>query len=120
MVEVAAGSERNLAFMLIWFGGLISAIVDNIPYTATMVEVVGGLTDQGADRTSPLWWAMALGADLGGNATLVGASANVFAVTVARSRGYPISFLDFFRYGAVISFLTLLVSTGYVWLRFYS
>ncbi len=119
MVEVAGGNERNLAFMLIWFGGLISAIVDNIPYTAAMVEVVGGFAADSAGRTSPLWRAMALGADLGGNATVIGASANVVAVTVARSHGYTISFVQFFRYGVVISFLTLLLSTAYVWLRFY-
>lgn len=119
MVEASAGSERDLAFMLIWFGGLISAIVDNIPYTATMVEVVDGLAGPEAGHRSPLWWAMALGADLGGNATLVGASANVIAVTVARSQGHTISFFQFFRYGSVISIITLLISTAYIWLRFY-
>lgn len=119
MVDVAAGSERDLAFMLIWLGGLISALVDNIPYTATMVEVVGGIAGPESGHESPLWWAMALGADLGGNATLVGASANVVAVTVARSHGHAISFFHFFRYGIVISVVTLLISTAYIWLRFY-
>jgi len=118
---VAGGDERNLAFLLVWFSGVASAIVDNIPFTATMVEVVKGFAaDGGSDGTSPLWWALALGADLGGNATVVGASANVIVVSLARANGYPISFMHFFKYGVVISVLTLIVSTGYMWLRYYA
>ena len=77
MVGASDGSERNLAFLLVWFGGVTSAIIDNVPYTATMVEVVGGFPGSEPAGASPLWWALALGADLGGNATVVGASANV-------------------------------------------
>ena len=119
MVGVAGGNERNLAFMLVWFGGIASAIVDNIPFTATMVPVVKdlpGITDSGGH---PLWWSLALGADFGGNATAVGASANVIVVSLARANGYPISFVQFLKYGLVISVVTLVVATGYVWLRYY-
>ena len=118
LVDVSGGSDRNLAFMLVWFGGVTSAIVDNVPFTATMVEVVRGVSNDDLG-ISPLWWALALGADLGGNATIVGASANVIVVNLARARGYPISFMHFFKYGVVISFLTLLVSTAYLWLRYF-
>ena len=118
LVDVSGGSDRNLAFLLIWFGGASSAIIDNVPFTATMVEVVKGFSDEGSG-ISPLWWALAMGADLGGNATIVGASANVIVVNLARAGGYPISFMQFFRYGAVISVLTLIVSTAYVWLRYF-
>ena len=118
LVNASGGSDRNLAFMLVWFGGVTSAIVDNVPFTATMVEVVRGVSDDSLG-TSPLWWALALGADLGGNATIVGASANVIVVNIARARGYPISFMHFFKYGVVISFLTLLLSTAYLWLRYF-
>ena len=119
LVDLSGGNERNLAFLLVWFGGMTSAIVDNIPFTATMVEVVGGFSEDGSEGISPLWWALAMGADLGGNATIVGASANVIVVSLARAGGYPISFLQFLRYGAVISVLTLMVSTGYLWVRYY-
>ena len=122
MVDVSGGSDRNLAFLLVWFGGVSSAIIDNVPFTATMVEVVGGFSNGGSDGASgisPLWWALALGADLGGNATIVGASANVIVINLARVGGYPISFMHFFKYGAVISILTLIVSTGYMWLRYF-
>ena len=84
-----------------------------------MAEVVEGAS-RGSDGHSPLWWALTLGADLGGNATIVGASANVVAASLARSNGVPISFMQFFRYGVVISAVTLAISTGYLWLRYYS
>ena len=119
MVDASGGSERNMAFLLVWFGGLTSAIVDNVPYTAMMAEVVEGLSS-GSDGHSPLWWALALGADLGGNATIVGASANVVAVSLARTNGVSISFLQFSRYGVIVSVVTLTISTGYLWLRYYS
>ena len=119
LVDLSGGSERNLAFLLVWFGGATSAIVDNIPFTATMVEVVGGFSEGESDGISPLWWALAMGADLGGNATIIGASANVIVINLARAGGYPISFVQFLRYGAVISVLTLMVSTVYLWLRYY-
>lgn len=120
MVDVSGGNDRNLAFIIIWFGGVASAIVDNIPFTATMVEVVHGLLPGDTDAgTSPLWWALVLGADLGGNATVVGASANVLVVNMARARGHNISFLHFMKYGVMISVVSLLISTGYVWLRYY-
>ena len=118
LVDVSGGSDMNLAFLLVWFGGITSAIVDNVPFTATMVEVVRGVSGDGLG-ISPLWWALALGADLGGNATIVGASANVIVVNLARARGYDISFFYFLKYGAIISFLTLLLSTGYLWLRYF-
>ena len=119
MVDASGGSERNMAFLLVWFGGFTSAIVDNVPYTAMMAEVVEGLSS-GSDGHSPLWWALALGADLGGNATIVGASANVVAVSLARTNGVSISFLQFSRYGVIVSVVTLTISTGYLWLRYYS
>ena len=120
LVDVAGGDERNLALLLLWFSGVASAVVDNIPFTATMVQVVKDLAGPDpSGGSSPLWWALALGADLGGNATVVGASANVVVVTLARARGYPISFMRFFKYGLVISVASLMVSSGYVWLRYY-
>ena len=119
MVDVSGGSERNLAFLLVWFGGAASAIIDNVPYTAMMVEVVEDFPG-GSGSHSPLWWPLAFGADLGGNATVLGASSNVVAVSLVRSSGYPVSFMQFFRYGAIISVATLAISTGYLWLRYYT
>ena len=120
MVDISGGSQRNLAFIIIWFGGGASAIVDNIPFTATMVEVVANIADENpSETTSPLWWALVLGADFGGNATMVGASANVLVVALARASGYPISFIQFMRYGIPIAVVSMLISTAYMWIRYY-
>ena len=120
MVDISGGDERNLAFIMVWFGGTASAIVDNIPFTATMVEIVAKIVDENpSEQTSPLWWALVMGADFGGNATMVGASANVLVVSMARARGYPISFIGFMKYGIPISVVSMLISTGYIWIRYY-
>ena len=120
MVDISGGDERNLAFIMVWFGGTASAIVDNIPFTATMVEIVAKIVEENpSEQTSPLWWALVMGADFGGNATMVGASANVLVVSMARARGYPISFIGFMKYRIPISVVSMLISTGYIWIRYY-
>ena len=119
LVEVTDGDQTTLALVLVWFSGLISGVVDNIPYTATMTPLVKELAAaEGGDEISPLWWALSLGANLGGNLTLVAASANVLVMDLARSSGHPISFLLFLRYGVVISLGTLGLATTYIWLRY--
>jgi len=104
------------SILLLWLSGLASAIVDNIPYTTAMIPVVESLGE--AMRIEPLWWALALGACLGGNATLIGASANVVVASLATRSGHSISFKRFFRYGLVMSTLSLLLAMLYLWLRY--
>ena len=114
-----AGSDL-LAFtgVLLWASGLLSGIVDNIPYVASMSPVVAEII--GPDgQPQVLWWALALGADLGGNATLVGASANVVVAGIAARNGTAIGFWQFTRHGLVVAGATLAVSTVYVWLRYF-
>jgi Na+/H+ antiporter NhaD/arsenite permease-like protein len=114
-----AGSDP-LAFtgVLLWGSGLLSGIVDNIPYVASMSPVVAEIV--GPDgRPQVLWWALALGADLGGNATLVGASANVVVAGIAARNGTAIGFWQFTRHGLVVAGATLAVSSVYVWLRYF-
>jgi Na+/H+ antiporter NhaD/arsenite permease-like protein len=74
----------------------------------------------GPDLAQPLWWSLSLGACLGGNATLIGASANVVSASICTKNGYPITFGDFTKYGMVITFISLIISTAYVLLRYYS
>ena len=120
VVDLSGGSERDLSLLLIWLGGGLSAIVDNIPFTATMAPVVDQITGEQADGTiSPAWWALTMGADLGGNFTVVGASANVVVIALARASGHPIGFFRFFTYGAVIGVATLLVSSLYLIWRYF-
>ncbi len=99
----------------------LSGIVDNIPYVATMAPLVKDLVDAGggAPQAHALWWALALGADLGGNATAVGASANVVITGIARRNGHPISFWEFTKYGLVVAAVTVSLSWPYLWLRYY-
>jgi Na+/H+ antiporter NhaD/arsenite permease-like protein len=117
MVSATGGNTSVTIISLLWLSGVASAIVDNIPYTATMIPLVRDLGEQGVP-IEPAWWALALGADLGGNATIVGASANVIVVSLAARAGHPISFREFLRYGLPVTAVSLLLATGYVWVRY--
>jgi len=117
----ATGDSVPAAMMFIlWGSAALSAIVDNIPFVATMAPVV----DQLVSGTGPfagqngLWWALVLGADLGGNATAIGASANVVVAGIALRSGHPISFWEFTRYGAVVAVVTLAIATPYLLLTY--
>jgi len=119
--SLAGFAEGNLlAFsgVLLWASGLLSGIVDNIPYVASMAPVVADLVGPDGEP-QVLWWSLALGADLGGNATLIGASANVVVAGIAARNGHPIGFWQFTRYGLVVTAATLLVSSLYIWLRYF-
>jgi len=117
LLELTGGDQGITTIGLLWLSGIASAIVDNIPYTATMIPLVGDLGRQGLE-IDPLWWALALGACFGGNATIIGASANVVMANMAARAGHPITFMTFARYGILITFQSLVVSTVYVWFRY--
>jgi len=121
-VADASGGDLTAATMLVlWFGALLSGIVDNIPYTAATIPVVEQLGQEvGAPSGSanPLWWALALGAGLGGNLTVVAAAANVYVMNVAERAGYKISFFLFLRYGVLATVASVSVATAYLWLRY--
>jgi Na+/H+ antiporter NhaD/arsenite permease-like protein len=102
---------------MLWLSGIASAIIDNIPYTATMIPVIQGLGSAGL-HVEPLWWALALGACLGGNATIIGASANVVVANLAGRAGHPITFRGFLPYGVLVTVESLAISTAYLWLRY--
>jgi Na+/H+ antiporter NhaD/arsenite permease-like protein len=118
----AVGDHYLAAATGLLFGSAaLSGIVDNIPYVATMAPLVKGLVDAsgGAPGAHALWWALALGADLGGNATAVGASANVVVLGIAGRNGHPISFWEFTKYGLVVAAVTVTLCMPYLWLRYY-
>ncbi|TDU87905.1 putative tyrosine transporter P-protein [Kribbella voronezhensis] len=122
VVGDATGGRPLLAVMLILIvSAVLSGIVDNIPYVATMSPVVLELTKGVSDpaQAHALWWALAAGADFGGNATAVGASANVVVIGIALRAGYPISFWEFTRKGVVITAITIVVAAPYLWLRYF-
>ncbi|MGY0237170.1 SLC13 family permease [Longispora urticae] len=121
--EAAVGAVEGRALpatmVLLWGSAGLSAIVDNIPYVATMAPIVATLAATPGTGGQVLWWALALGADLGGNATAIGASANVVALGIAERNGRPISFWQFTRSGLVVTVVTLLLATPYLWLRYF-
>jgi Na+/H+ antiporter NhaD/arsenite permease-like protein len=115
-LQLTGGNVSLTSIFLIWFSAIASGIIDNIPYTATMIPVVKSLGQ--AMPTDPLWWSLALGACLGGNLTVVGAAANVVVVSLAEKSGHPISFRHFFRYGAIVTIGSLIMASVYVWIRY--
>ncbi|MDH7484814.1 MAG: ArsB/NhaD family transporter [Anaerolineae bacterium] len=115
-LRVVDGNLPLASMVLLWLSALVSGIVDNIPYTVTMIPLVENLGQ--AMPVMPLWWSLALGACLGGNTTLVGASANVVVASLAERSGHPIGFWRFLGYGVLTTVLSLLLATAYVWLRY--
>jgi Na+/H+ antiporter NhaD/arsenite permease-like protein len=115
-LRLTGGSLPLTSMLLLWLSAFTSGIVDNIPYTATMIPVVENLGM--SLPIMPLWWSLALGACLGGNITLVGAAANVVVANLAEKSGHPISFRKFLGYGLATTLMSLVLATGYVWLRY--
>jgi Na+/H+ antiporter NhaD/arsenite permease-like protein len=116
-LAVSGGRSDIAAMIVLWMSAVLSAVVDNIPYTITMVPLVQEL-GQTID-IEPLIWALVLGADFGGNATVVGASANVVVSSMSQAQGHPISFRGFLRYGVPATLLTMLVATLDLWVRYF-
>ena len=116
----AVGDHYFAASGVLLFGSaLFSGIVDNIPYVATLAPLTNDIVQSGGGDARPLWWALALGADLGGNLTAVGASANVVMTGIAKRNGHPISFWEFTKYGAIVTVVTVGLCFPYLWLRYY-
>jgi Na+/H+ antiporter NhaD/arsenite permease-like protein len=117
VLKITVGDQKLTTMLILWASGVLSAIVDNIPYTATMVPIINEL--KATMDIYPLWWALSLGACLGGNATIIGAAANVIVVEAAHAAGHNISFWRFFKYGIAITAISLLISTVFLYLRFF-
>lgn len=119
ILKVTRGSQAATSMIILWASGIISGIIDNIPYTATMAPMLVQIEKTtGAAYSYPLWWALSLGACLGGNMTIIGAAANVIVSENANKEGHPISFMRFLKYGIVIVAISLTISTIYIYLRF--
>jgi Na+/H+ antiporter NhaD/arsenite permease-like protein len=117
LIDLTGGDATVTTIGLLWLSAIASAIVDNIPYTTTMIPVVERLGASGIP-IEPLWWSLALGACLGGNATIVGASANVVGANLAGRAGHPIGFATFFRYGFLVALVSIVIATVYLYVRY--
>ena len=119
--EFTGGNGLLTAMLILGISAPVSGVIDNIPFTATMTPIVGELSASISDLSHPdvLWWALALGADFGGNLTAVGASANVVMLGIARRADHPISFWEFTRKGLLITVVSIALSALYLWLRYF-
>ena len=117
-LSLTEGNYVFTAMMVLWLSGIASAFVDNIPFVTAMIPLlksIGQLTGMAMD---PLWWSLALGACLGGNGTLIGASANVVMAGISEKRGVPITFMQFTKVGFPLMLLSLLIASVYVYWKY--
>lgn len=116
------GNPLPAAMAILLVSAVLSGVIDNIPYVATMSPVVADLaaTVSNPVPAQALWWSLAAGADFGGNMTAVGASANVVMLGIAAREGHPISFWEFTRKGAVVTALSIAIAAPYLWLRYFA
>lgn len=117
-MAITQGSVESTAILILWMSAIASAFVDNIPFVATMIPLIKDMGAMGITNLDPLWWSLALGACLGGNGTLIGASANVVVASLAAQHGQQISFLGFMKIAFPCMILSIIISTGYVYLRY--
>ncbi|WP_255945135.1 ArsB/NhaD family transporter [Streptomyces odontomachi] len=121
LADAIGDQELGGSMLLLGASAVLSGIVDNIPYVATMAPITSDLVqNMGGGADHAMWWALAIGADLGGNATAIGASANVVVLGIAERNRQPISFWHFTKYGLVVTAVTVAISAGYMWLRYFA
>ena len=117
-MRLTAGDVGASSLLILWLSAIASAFVDNIPFVATMIPLIKDMGALGITNLEPLWWSLALGACLGGNGTIVGASANIIVAGLAAQEGYDITFGSFFRIGFPVMLLSVVIATAYVYLRY--
>ena len=117
-VELTGGDVTMTSLLVLWLSAIVSSVLDNIPFVATMIPLIQNMGAMGVSNLDPVWWSLALGACLGGNGTLVGASANLIVAGLAAERGVNITFIKYFKVGFPVMLLTIVLSTVYVYLRY--
>lgn len=117
MLELVGNNEMLAIVLILWASALISAFLDNIPFVATLIPMIQTMQQGGMD-VLPLWWALSLGACLGGNGSLIGASANVVLAGVSAKNGYPITFMSYLKKGFPLMLLSVAICTVYLLIRF--
>ena len=121
LIQFTGGSIEKASMLILWGSGILSGIIDNIPYTATMAPLIKQVqltVPYAGSGHYPLWWALSLGSCLGGNLTLIGAAAHVLVSETAAAQGHPIKFMRFVKYGLMATFLSLSLSSLYLYIRF--
>ena len=117
MMEATGTHYVILMLVLLWVSALLSAVLDNIPFVATLIPLIQQMEEAGLD-VWPLWWAVSLGACFGGNGTIIGASANVVLTGIASRKGYPITFIDYLKVGMPMMLMSIVLATVYLLVLF--
>ncbi len=117
MINATGTHYVILMIVILWVSALCSAVLDNIPFVATLIPLIQTMASEGID-VWPLWWAVSIGACFGGNGTIIGASANVVLTGIAGRRGYPITFIDFLKVGGPMMIMSIILATIYLLIRF--
>lgn len=118
VVEITGGNLFLTAMAILWVSAIASAFIDNIPFVATMIPLIIQMGNMSGIDVFPLWWALSLGACLGGNGTTIGASANVVAIGIAEREGYRITFGNYFKIAFPVMLITILICTLYIWMAY--
>jgi Na+/H+ antiporter NhaD/arsenite permease-like protein len=121
LVAATGGNMAHAGFAILWTSAVLSAIVDNIPFVATMIPLIKSMAPAfgGADKIEPLWWCLSLGACLGGNGTLIGASANLTVAGIGERNGVPFRFLTYTLYAFPMMIVSVAICHLYVWWRYF-
>ncbi|WP_373228553.1 SLC13 family permease, partial [Cohnella sp.] len=117
-IELTNGDPVATSLLILWLSAIASAFLDNIPFVATMIPMIQEMGNMGVSNLEPLWWSLALGACLGGNGSLIGASANLIVAGMSGKEGHPIKFIQFFKYGFPLMLLSVVLATFYVYFRY--
>ena len=120
IITLSHNDLKTTSMIVLWISGIFSAIIDNIPFVTTMIPMIQNIgTHFSGHAMDPVWWSLSLGACLGGNGTLIGASANIVSVGIAHKNGYKLSFWDFTKLGVIYTLSSLVISTAYILLRYF-
>lgn len=117
-IEITGGDVTSTSLLVLWLSAIVSSFLDNIPFVATMIPLIKDMGAMGVTNLEPVWWSLSLGACLGGNGTIIGASANLIVAGMAAEKGVYISFMRYLKFGFPIMLVTIVLSTVYVYLMY--
>ena len=117
-IEITGGDVTSTSLLVLWLSAIVSSFLDNIPFVATMIPLIKDMGAMGVTNLEPVWWSLSLGACLGGNGTIIGASANLIVAGMAAEKGVYISFMRYLKLGFPIMLVTIVLSTVYVYLMY--
>jgi Na+/H+ antiporter NhaD/arsenite permease-like protein len=117
-IELTGGELVATSMLILWLSAIASAFLDNIPFVATMIPMIQEMGNMGVANLEPLWWSLALGACLGGNGTLIGASANLIVAGLSAKEGYPIKFIAYMKIAFPLMLLSIVISSVYIYIRY--